>query len=180
MLYTFDKNSLVFRKVTPIKFIYVFLGLFVITFALSFLLCSFIYKTTVLTEEAKLIVMRENNEFSKQKFKEYVLSLNVKFPNIVMAQAELESSHFNSVMFHENNNMFGMKPAKLRPTTNKGENRGHAYFDSWKDCVLDYAFYSATYLNEIKTEAEYLNYLKSSYAEDPNYINKLKTILKKN
>jgi uncharacterized FlgJ-related protein len=124
--------------------------------------------------------MRENNEFSKQKFKEYVLSLNVKFPNIVMAQAELESSHFNSVMFHENNNMFGMKPAKLRPTTNKGENRGHAYFDSWKDCVLDYAFYSATYLNEIKTEAEYLNYLKSSYAEDPNYINKLKTILKKN
>lgn len=77
-------------------------------------------------------------------------------------------------------NFFGIKPATKRPTTNKGENRGHAYFNTWKDCVLDYAFYSATYLNDIKTEKEYLEYLKQNYAEDPNYLNKVKQIINKN
>jgi uncharacterized FlgJ-related protein len=124
--------------------------------------------------------MREENVFSKEKLKEYILQLNIKFPQIVLAQAELESGNFTSPIFKENHNFFGMKCAKLRPTTNKGENKGHAYFDTWRDCVVDYAFYSAAYLNEIKTEAEYLDYLRQNYAEDPNYVDKLKQIMDRN
>jgi uncharacterized FlgJ-related protein len=139
-----------------------------------------LYRTKILTEEARLIVMREDNEFSQEKLKEYILQLNIKFPQIVLAQAELESGNFTSPIFKENHNFFGMKCARLRPTTNKGENKGHAYFDTWRDCVVDYAFYSAAYLNDIKSEAEYLDYLRQNYAEDPNYVDKLKQIMERN
>jgi flagellum-specific peptidoglycan hydrolase FlgJ len=70
--------------------------------------------------------------------------------------------------------MFGMKEAKRRPTTNKGTQNGHAYFESWKDCVIDYAFYQAAYLNSLKTEDQYYQYLSASYAEDPNYVTKVR------
>ena len=73
-----------------------------------------------------------------------------------------------------------MKPAKLRPTTNKGENKGHAVFDTWRDCVNDYALFQAAYLNEIKSQDEYFQYLEQNYAEDPKYVDKLKKIIEKN
>ena len=62
---------------------------------------------------------------------------------------------------------------ELRPTTNKGEENGHAFFNNWKESVLDYAFYQSTYLNKIHTEEEYLKYLGENYAEDSTYVNKI-------
>ena len=70
-----------------------------------------------------------------------------------------------------------MKVATRRPTTNKGEENGHAYYDNWKESVVDYAFYQAQYLSDIKTEANYLQYLNASYAEAPNYMEQLKKII---
>jgi flagellum-specific peptidoglycan hydrolase FlgJ len=96
-----------------------------------------------------------------------------------LAQAKLESGHFKSTIFLENNNMFGMREAKLRANLAKGTNRAHAYYDSWQDCVLDYALYYSTYLYKIKTEGEYFEYLRQNYAEDPTYVQRLKQIIKK-
>jgi hypothetical protein len=42
---------------------------------------------------------------------------------------------------------------------------------------VDYAFYQAQYLSEIKTEAEYLQYLRANYAEAPNYMTQLQAII---
>ena len=67
----------------------------------------------------------------------------------------------------------------IRSTTNKGENRGHAVFDNWKESVLDYAFYQARFLGDIKTEGEYIQYLKVNYAEDPGYVDKVIKLSKK-
>jgi hypothetical protein len=125
------------------------------------------------TEETRMLVIQQENAFSEEKLREYIIGLNVKFPHIVFAQAKLESGYFKSTIFRENNNLFGMKIATRRPTTNKGENRGHAAFDSWKESVVDYAFYQARYLGDIRTEAEYIQYLKANYAEDPKYIEKV-------
>jgi flagellum-specific peptidoglycan hydrolase FlgJ len=72
-----------------------------------------------------------------------------------------------------------MKVARMRPTTNKGEQNNHAYFNSWKDCVVDYAMYAAAYLNDIKTEQQYLDYLKANYAEDSKYYSKLIKMIKR-
>jgi flagellum-specific peptidoglycan hydrolase FlgJ len=181
MLYKYDKTTLNYRKVT---------GTWIIT-ALCFILIS-VAITSIITmnrlndvrfisEETKAIILREadkQNEFSREKLKAYILELNVKYPHIVMAQAELETGSFKSKIFKENHNLFGMKVATKRPTTNKGEENGHAYYENWRESVVDYAFYSAQYLSNIKSEAEYFEYLKQSYAEDPNYVEKLKQIIK--
>jgi hypothetical protein len=132
-----------------------------------------------ITEETRTLIINEENKFSEERLKQFILELNIRFPHIVLAQAKLESGYFKSKMFRENNNFFGMKVARKRPTTNKGEQYGHAFFDSWRDCVLDYAFYQAAYLSDIKTEAQYFAYLGANYAEDPTYVEKLKKIIKK-
>jgi flagellum-specific peptidoglycan hydrolase FlgJ len=72
--------------------------------------------------------------------------------------------------------MFGMKVANIRPSTNLGSQNGHANFKSWTDCVLDYALYQAAYLNRIKSEKEYYQYLSNNYAEDKRYVRKVKEI----
>jgi uncharacterized FlgJ-related protein len=128
------------------------------------------------TEEITKIIIKEDIQFSEENLKNLLLELNVKFPHIILAQAKLESGNFKSHMFIENNNIFGMKEAKKRPTTNKGTQNGHAYYENWKDCVIDYAFYQAAYLNDIKTEEQYYQYLAGSYAKDPGYIAKVKVI----
>jgi uncharacterized FlgJ-related protein len=132
-----------------------------------------------LSQEEKLIVVREYNEFSETKLIEKITELNFKYPYIILAQAKLESGYFKSTIFLENNNMFGMKQAKLRANLAKGTNRNHAYYDTWQDCILDYALYYSTYLSDIRTEGEYFEYLRQNYAEDKTYVQRLKQIIKK-
>jgi flagellum-specific peptidoglycan hydrolase FlgJ len=70
-----------------------------------------------------------------------------------------------------------MKTTTKRSSTNKGEQHGHAYYDNWRESVLDFALWQCRYLSTINTRGEYLRYLKANYAEDPNYINKLEKML---
>jgi uncharacterized FlgJ-related protein len=132
-----------------------------------------------LSQEEKLIVIREYNEFSEVKLIAKIAELNFRFPHIILAQAKLESGHFKSTIFLENNNMFGMKEAKLRSNLAKGTNRNHAYYTTWQESVIDYALYYSTYLHDIRTEGEYFEYLKQNYAEDKTYVQRLKQIIKK-
>jgi hypothetical protein len=97
-------------------------------------------KVENLSQEEKLIVVREYREFSEEKLIEKITELNFKYPHIILAQAKLESGHFKSTIFLENNNMFGMKEAKLRANLAKGTNRGHAYYETWQESVIDYAY----------------------------------------
>ena len=129
--------------------------------------------------EAEAYIIKERSKFSEELLMEFLLELNVKFPEIVLAQARLESANFQSPIFKENNNLFGMKQAKMRATTAKGTRRGHAVYDNWRESVIDYAFYQMAYLRQIKTEEEYYQYLGRSYAEDPNYVHKVKQIVER-
>jgi uncharacterized FlgJ-related protein len=132
---------------------------------------------TGLTDEEKLIIVQEFNEFSEDKLIAKLKELNVKFPYIVLAQSKLETGNFTSKIFRENNNLFGMREAKQRITTAQGTENNHAYYHSWQESILDYAFYQCRYLSGINTEEQYFNYLKQSYAEDPSYVNRLQTII---
>ena len=182
MLYKFDKTTLNYKKVTG-KWILATLAIILLVSSIvSVCTIRNINEVKFISEETKAIILREadkENEFTPEKFKAYILELNIKYPHIVMAQAEIETGHFTSTIFKQNHNLFGMKVATKRPTTNKGEENGHAYYDNWKESVVDYAFYSAQYLSDIKTEAEYLAYLKRSYAEDSGYVYKIQKIINK-
>ena len=71
-----------------------------------------------------------------------------------------------------------MRIATTRPSTNHGEQLTYALYTSWKESVEDYAMFSAAYLNKIKTEDEYFQYLADNYAQDPTYVARLKAIIK--
>lgn len=180
MIYLYDKKNLVFTNVTKKTLVLVF-ALSILLSSMMILLIIFrVNQVRYISEETKAIIINESNkenQFSPKKLKAYILELNIKYPHIVYAQAKLESGNFKSEIFKTNHNLFGMKVATRRPTTNKGEENGHAYYDNWKESVVDYAFYQAQYLSDIKTEADYLQYLNASYAEAPNYVEQLVKII---
>lgn len=102
---------------------------------------------------------------------------NFKFPQFIMAQAILESG-LNSRLFLTNNNLFGMKIPGRRITVAKGNPGEYAKYSSWQESILDRYLYEAIYLRHCQTEGEYLKCL-TSWAEDPEYLNKLVKISKK-
>jgi uncharacterized FlgJ-related protein len=130
-----------------------------------------------LTDEEKLIIIQEHNKFNEDKLIDKLKELNVNFPYIALAQAKLETGNYTSKIFRESNNLFGMKEAKSRITTAKGTQFNHAYYESWTESVYDFAFHQCRYLPNIRNEEQYFQYLGQNYAEDPNYINRLKNII---
>lgn len=132
-----------------------------------------------LAEEEKLIIIQEHNQFSQDKLIDKLKELNVKFPWIILAQSIHETNNYTSKIFKECNNLFGMKEAKQRITTSKGTENNHAYYHTWYESVLDYSFYQCRYLSNLNTEEQYFEYLRQSYAEDKDYISKVKNIIKK-
>lgn len=177
-MYRFNKKSLEYEKIKikdVAKTSFVIIGISIIV---GF---SIAPRPTVtnLSQEEKLIVIRENNQFNEHKLINEIKQLNFKFPHIILAQAYLETGKFSSTIFKENNNLFGMKEAKQRSTISIGTRNNHAYYNTWIDSVVDYALFYSTYLYSINNEEEYFQYL-NQYAEDPNYVTRLKEIIIRN
>jgi len=182
MLYFYSKSGLEFKNISR-KFI---IGLLGYTAFLVLGTVLFTDKTEytrnevieTITPEERLIVINQNEfEFSEDTLVYLLTELNVKFPHIVLAQSIIETGHWSSRIFKENNNLFGMKEAYVRVHTAKGTQHNHAYYENWRESVYDYAFYQCRYLGGIKTEEEYFQYLSRSYAEAPNYVQSLKRVI---
>lgn len=178
-MYRFNKESLEYEKIPVRQYVIIVLILLGIFSGLGVSIAPR-PTTTTLSQEEKLIVVREYNEFSEKLLIKEIKSLNFKYPHIILAQAYQETGQYKSSIFKFQNNLFGMKQAQSRLNLAKGTERGHAYYDSWQDSLMDYALYNATYLSDVKTEGEYLEYLKQNYAKDPSYVPRLLSIIKKN
>lgn len=171
--YKFNNKTLTF---TPIKQSYkqgiigFILGILIFT-GLSFKL------NNVKIEQIPTIIKiwEENREFTPEKLKNSIYSLNFQYPDIIYAQAVLETSNFQSPIFKQNNNCFGMKKAESRITTNEGIQLNHAYYSSWESSLIDRALWDASYARNLSKE-QYLQLLGEIYAEDEQYINKLKKL----
>lgn len=98
----------------------------------------------------------------------YILDLRIENAYLVYAQARLESANFTSVIFKENNNLFGMKFPERRPTTAIGVNRGHAVYKDWRHSVIDYALMQAAYYRGLNRK-EYLDKVMPVYSTDSTY-----------
>lgn len=177
MIYKFNKKSLTYENISNRVVLVCVLIILVLTSIFAFIGLKRINDVSNISNETKAIIIKENTKFSKDKLKEYILDLNIRFPHIVFAQAVLESGNFKSEIFKTNHNLFGLKIATRRPSTANGEEHGHAYYEDWRASVVDYAFYQAAYLQDIKTESEYLEYLGLNYAENPTYVEDLKKII---
>lgn len=118
-----------------------------------------------------------NDDFNEEKLISYLKLIRVKFPHIVLAQARLESGNYTSFTFKNSNNLFGMRHPLVRVTTSLGSELGYAYYGSWRESVIDYALYSTRYIKDISSEEDYYKFLGDAYAEDPQYVYKLKKIV---
>lgn len=180
-VYTFNDQSLQFEKINHHK-INLFLGL--ILCCLFLILGSLVIPKsspkTILTEYEKIAIIEQEGEFSHDKLILKLKEFNFKFPYIVYAQSLVETGGFTSRIFKENHNLFGMKQASVRLNLAKGTQYNHAYYDTWEQSVIDYALYAASYLKELNTEEKYFTYLGQHYAEDPNYVIKLKKLIQDN
>ena len=186
MLYTYCKESLSFRKVKPKQKHGIILGLvFLVGYVTLTAMVSnakqegFKEALDIPIESVNIILEADSNKFSQDNLVKELKKLNVRFPHIVLAQSILETGYWESRIYQENNNLFGMKQARARATTAKGTQLGHAYYDDWKESITDYALYQAAYLNKLRTEKKYLNYLDRNYAEAKNYDKNLIAIIER-
>ena len=150
--------------------------------AIFLLLFGFIGATSekednyIITAEDVLLV-NSQNEFSEDKFISMLDEINLPYPHITLAQAKLETGNFTSKIFNENHNSFGKKEAKVRINLARGTQYGHAYYNSWEESILDYAFWYSTYASKCKSEEEFYQLLDKVYAEDELYSKKLKNMV---
>lgn len=112
----------------------------------------------------KYLMIKEPNG---DKLMEALIHYNIKFPEIVYAQAILETGHFKSRVCKKYNNLFGLYNSRTKD---------YYKFNHWSESVIAYAKYIQYKYREGE---DYYNFLsRIGYAEDPLYINKLKVIVK--
>lgn len=89
----------------------------------------------------------------------------IQYPEIVYAQALLETGHFKSKLCTQYNNLFGLYNSRTR---------SYYRFDNWWDSVIAYRD-KVQY--KYKGNTDYYTFLvKLPYATDPNYIRKIKQL----
>ena len=107
------------------------------------------------------------NKLPQEGLMEALEYYDIKHPQIVYAQAVLETGHFKSDLCLNGNNLFGLYDSK---------NHRYYTFDHWKDCIISY---KEMIQYKYKDDDNYLNFLKEiGYAEDSEYIYKLKELIK--
>ena len=172
-LYYKDEEQLLYKPVKKSLYIKVIIGAFLF-FSIFGFTNSII--STHFIEKIPVIIRSNEQQFNEENLRKEIKRLNLRFGDIIVAQYKLETGNGTSQVFRENNNLFGMKQAKLRPSTALGENLNHAYYSKWQESVQDYAFWQVYMAKDIRNEDEYYQLLDQIYAEGDNYSQKLKQL----
>lgn len=161
-MYKLNKETLEYEKVKFKTFAKIGLLLLLVSFSLS-------YTSVRVLESERVPVVISNDikdELTDESLMQFLKDCNVKFPDIVFKQAILESKHFTSNIFKQNSNLFGMRISTSRPTTHKGDNLGFAFYHSWKESVLDYALWQASFTKNLTNREQYYDFLDEIYCTD--------------
>jgi hypothetical protein len=126
------------------------------------------YKKLTSSPEEKKKPQEGPLPFTPENLKAEINKLGIVYPDIVLAQAKWESTHFTSKIFEENNNLFGMKLAYQRDTTAIGKNRGHAKYKNWQDSVKDYKLWQSSNGSDKLPRDKYFDKLSDVYCPPPD------------
>lgn len=174
----YDSTSLKFKRLNGWFFL-ITATIFITAFIIGWIFSSKneIEKRNHYNEEEKIMVIKNGDDFSEEKMILFIKELNFRYPELVYAQGVLESgADFNSVLNNQNNNYFGMRVAHQRINTQSGEQDGYAYYNNWRNSVIDYAIFTAMYLGDFESKEQYYKYIEKRYAESPGYIEKVKAL----
>ena len=108
------------------------------------------------------------NQSPEEGLWDALIYYDIKFPEIVYAQAILETGYFKSRGCTVDNNLFGLYDSK---------NKRYYKFNNWTESVVKYKEWIQY---RYKPPDDYYIFLQNiRYAEDPTYITKLKQIVNK-
>lgn len=174
MLYKYDKQKLQYQKIQIKHYIYSILIIGAIFSGFGF---TSAIKLNSFVEKIPVLIDIEKETPTPERIKQELINLNVQNVDVVYAQILIESGNFTSNIWKNNNNCSGMKVAKTRPTTAIGEQFNHAMYKNWRDGLLDIALWQSCYARNL-TKEQYLKVIGEIYAEDENYLTKIKNQLK--
>ena len=118
---------------------------------------------TTTTIIALLLAMAVQGQTREQVLTE-IKRHGIPHPHIVLAQARLETGNFTSRRCRRDHNLFGIK-----------HNGKYAIYSHWKESVKDYK----QRISSRYKGGDYYAFLRRiGYASDPNYISKVKNIVK--
>jgi len=121
-------------------------------------------------------------------------NLGVLCPDEVFAQIKIESAYLSSFLTRTTNNMLGMRYPFKRKTTAAGlylpetksiiygtqkelaqyrTKQTYAVYNTWQDAVADYKLWQD---QNFDLSERYLAFLNNLYAEDPDYIAKIRQV----
>ena len=106
---------------------------------------------------------------------QFLLDNNAWYPDILLKQAKIESANYTSNVYKNTNNLYGIRKVGKRQTTQLNSiYNGYGCYNNWCLSVLDRMLWDVfVFKGEKPSEEEYLKAM-GIYAEDKNYINKLK------
>lgn len=117
--------------------------------------------------EVVSVVWRQNHFLlSKENLMNELKAQDVQFPEIVAAQALLETGNFKSYSCINRNNLFGLRK----------KDGTYMSFEHWTECVAAYKKYIQKWKQPPSDYYKYLDNL--GYAEDTSYTIKLKQMVK--
>ena len=121
------------------------------------------------SKDAPALYERHEMELLSKPTRKLVLKelrrLGVKHPRIVLAQSVLETGHYKSAVCKTHNNLFGFRVKS-----------GYLKFKDWKECCAYYKRWQDRHYNPNEHQSYYGFLREIGYAEDPEYIVKVKTI----
>lgn len=110
----------------------------------------------------------------------YLNEINAWYPDILLAQAKIESASYTSTVFKKASNLYGMKQVNSRFHCQTSSYNSYGGYDSWKLSVLDRVLWDLFIFDSIKPQRdEYLRVLRN-YAESRDYINIIQKTIKQN
>lgn len=142
------------------------------------------YKKLTSSDDNKKKEVKGKAPFTEKNLAQELKRQGVMYPDVALAQSMLETGHFKSNVFLDNNNLFGMKHPRQRPTLSKGPNRGHASFNNWQDSVKDYKMWQDYNKLTNLSKDQYISKLNRIYCMPPscgsnNYAKKVQSLLSK-
>jgi hypothetical protein len=116
--------------------------------------------------EVASVVWRQNHFLlSQENLINELKAQNIEFPEIVLAQAIIETDSFKSYSCTSNNNLFGLR----------NEDGTYMAFKHWTYCV---AYYKSNIQNWTECPNDYYQYLNTlGYSNDSLYIHSLKQVV---
>ena len=144
------------------------------------------YPTLTIEERISLYLALERQELSNlpvsfERINRAFEIEGIKGSDFVIAQIRLETGNLTSQLCQANNNLCGMKLAKLRRTTaTRASQHGYAVYNNWYDCVVDIGLWQQYYIDKGRDLSNYPAFLASvGYASDPKYLQKVEQLMKK-